>query len=201
MEYRILGSHDSRLVRQVVDIHYDSLSHESFMTTFGKKFLRRLYEVILSTQTGSTVLALDSQTDVIGFILYTTDTGRVFKSVLRRPHLFVGYIIVHLLRRPQTVYRLVQTLSYVTRHPSSTKAELLAMSVRSESRSGGIGKRLIDNLDTQFIKAGVSEYKVTVLDRMADSNRFYVRSGMILNGSFDMYGKKWNLYTKKLSHE
>lgn len=201
VEYRILGSYDRHLVKQVVDIHDDSLSYESFMTIFGKKFLMKLYEVILSSQTGSTILALDSQTNVIGFILYATDTGRVFESVLRRPHLFAGYIIVRLLRRPQTVFRLVQTLSYASRHSSSTRAELLAIAVRSGSRSGGIGQRLIENLDAQYTKAGVSEYKVTVVDRMVDANKFYIKCGMRLAGSFDMYGKKWNLYTRKVAHE
>jgi ribosomal protein S18 acetylase RimI-like enzyme len=199
VSYKSIHFYDSNLIRQVVDIHYDSLSYESFITSFGKEFLEKLYEVILSNHVGSVIIATDSGNNVIGFILYCKDTSQVFKLVFRKIHLFLKHIFGSLLLRPVKIFKLLQTPVYFMKERSSIKAELLAISVKSDYRSRLVGEKLMKILDEEYQKLGVSEYKVTVLEKMVESNRFYRKFDMKLNKSFNMYGKKWNLYTKKVN--
>lgn len=198
LSYKKIDFYDKNLIGQVVDVHYDALSYESFITSFGKKFLEKLYEVILSNDAGSIILAIDSKSNVVGFILYSKDTSQLFKLILRKLHLFLKDMIASLFLKPQMIFKLVQTPFYFKKENSKVKAELLAISVLSNYRSSRVGEKLVAILNKEYQKIGVSEYKVTVLEKMVDSNRFYRKLNMKLEHSFNMYGKKWNLYVKKL---
>jgi len=78
------------------------------------------------------------------------------------------------------------------------KPELLVIAVRQEFRSKQIGTNLVEELEKQFKKNGVSRYKVTVHNAMTDSNRFYLDNGMKILKTFYLYDTQWNLFAKDI---
>ena len=196
--YKSLNELDDGLVSQVCIMHYDSLSDKSFITSFGRGFLKKLYEMILLSRKGSLLLALDYQGNVKGFILYTLDTSKIFREFYRNAHLFWKPIITSLLKKPLIFTKLLQTLFYSANKGIDIQAELLAIAVKEGYRSINIGTRLVALLDSEVSASGVTAYKVSVLQNMIKSNSFYLRQGFQLTNSFDMYGQIWNLYIKKI---
>lgn len=199
--YRRLENYDDILVKQAVVIHYASLSYKSFITSFGIGFLEKIYRMILTSSTGFLLLALDKDNDVKGFILYTLDTGTMFRLFFQNLHVFWISIVGSILKKPTVIFKLFQTLFYPAKEGVDIKAELLSIAVKDEYRSKSIGAKLVEHLDNEMVSLGIREYKVAVLQNMERSNHFYGRLGFQLTNSFNMYNQRWNLYVRKLHHE
>jgi len=193
MEYMIIRAADPRLLRQAAALHHDTLSDRSFITALGERFLLRLYEGLLERDLGFLVVARDGER-LRGFILACTDSGRLLSVVARAPIAFAASIIPALVRRPWSVGRLVETALYGRRERSRVAAELLVIAVDAEVRSIGIGRRLLTELRRELAARGISTYRVTVHEAMADANRFYAANGLRLSTTFRLYGVRSNLY-------
>ena len=81
------------------------------------------------------------------------------------------------------------------------KAELLVIAVEAKSRSKSIGSVLVEKLNNEFKKQGVLEYKVTAHKEMNKSNNFYLKNGMRLLKTFNLYNIPWNIYLKNIASD
>ncbi len=195
LEYSIVRAPDPGLIRQAVRLHRSSLDR-GFLTSLGEPFLQALYEELLRHELAFLVVAREGD-PLRGFILASTDSTRMLSVVLRSPHRFVWSVLAAIVRRPQTVARLVETLSYGPK-TAGVPAELIAIAVQPGLRSLGIGARLLAALDAEVFSRGVRAYKVTVHRDMTDADRFYRRNGFHLATTFRLYGLGWNLYVREL---
>jgi ribosomal protein S18 acetylase RimI-like enzyme len=197
MIYEVVREPHSSFMPQAVRLHHDALSYRSFITSFGVAFLETLYEGIVERDLGFLVVAHEAD-ELRGFILACADSGQMMSVVTRKPWRFLPRMISTLVRRPCSIAKLVQTLSYSRKEGTSVKAELVVIAVSDGVRSRGIGAELVKVLDGQLKQAGVERYKVTVHEEMERSNRFYRQLGFRLENTFEMYGTKWNLYIRDL---
>jgi ribosomal protein S18 acetylase RimI-like enzyme len=197
VDYSILDRCDSALLERAVDLHFEALSYRSFITSFGKRFLRELYVSLLDARLAFLVTATEGAR-LEGFILACEDSTRLMKAVTRRPLRFGPLILLKLLRHPSLIAKTFETLFYSRKEATDVKAELVVIAVNEGTRSKGLGTQLVRTLEEALRARSIERYKVTVHAAMERSNAFYVRNGMKLASSFELYGVVWNLYVQEV---
>jgi ribosomal protein S18 acetylase RimI-like enzyme len=198
MDYTVVRESSSPLVPQAVRLHYDALSYRSTITALGERFLAELYRGLIDDGDGFIVVAHEGDR-LCGFILGVVDSSRLLSVVPRRWRRFLPVMVPALLARPQLWPRMIETLFYAKKEGVDVRAELMVIAVIEDRRGGGIGKRMLAELEREFAARGVERYKVTVHQAMSASNRFYTQNGMQLSSTFDMYGVPWNLYVQQVT--
>jgi len=196
--YRVLETADVNLLNAAADLHIEHLSYRSFITLFGRRFIVELYKDMLADNSAFLVFALNRK-GVCGFVLASVDSNKIFSSVKKKVFTYSKIILPRLLTSPKLIVKLFETFFYVKKENTDVKAELIVIVTDANNRSAGIGSKLVNIMNTEFLKRNVMEYKVTVHDEMTRSNQFYIKNGMTLATSFMMYNTKWNLYVKQLS--
>jgi len=198
VEYAVVTTPDPQLLRDAVSLHHDALSHRSFITAFGPRFLALLYRGLLRRGEGFLVVATD-EGSLVGFILACTDSARLMSAVAESPLEVASIIVPALFRHPRLITKLLQTIRYGSHQGVSVPAELLVIAVVIERRSSGIGRRLLAELRTELRARDIGGYKVSVHEEMAGANRFYAENGLRLARRFRLYGVRWNLYLDQLA--
>ncbi|MEW6097393.1 MAG: GNAT family N-acetyltransferase [bacterium] len=197
MKYEIINKIEKDYLKQIVKIHYDSLSYRSFITNFGESFLFQLYISILKKKLGFLVCASEDN-QVIGFILACIDSSKIFPLVFKKFYIFLPLIIGGILKKPNLILNLLQTFLYKNKAITNIKAELLVIAVKENYRSKGLGGSLLKLFEDRFRELGIERYKVTVHKDMLASNNFYLNHSMKLLKTFNLYGVTWNVYVKDL---
>jgi ribosomal protein S18 acetylase RimI-like enzyme len=184
--------------RRVAEIHAAALPGE-FLPSLGVGFLCVFYQAALESGAAfGFVQEADGQ--VGGFVLGSADTSQLFRRVILRAALPLGWAALPaVLRRPALLARVAETFLYPQREAAAhAAAELVVIAVDSQLRGQGSGQILVWALEEAFLAQGVHSYKVTVLQSNPGANRFYQRLGFYPAGEFKLYGKLWNLYTRSL---
>ncbi|MEK6794995.1 MAG: GNAT family N-acetyltransferase [Spirochaetota bacterium] len=197
MEYEIIYDTASGFVAQSAKLHYDALSYRSFITFFGKGFLRELYTALLKDG-NAFIAAAHEGTTLAGFLLGCFDSTKMIPTIVRRWYRFLPHILLGVVRNPSVIGKLVETLFYSEKEGEEIKPELVVIAVDGAIRSKGIGAGLVSVMDEEFKRRGVATYKVTVHNEMERSNHFYRKLGMTLAKSFTLYGVVWNVYTNTI---
>lgn len=190
-----------KYIQEAVALHYDALSYRSFITFFGKSFLEKLYIVLIEENNGFLVVASDENNSLEGFILASVDSNSMIKIILKKFYFFLPPIFVGVLRKPSVISKLIETLFYSKKENLDIRAELVVIATQTNIRSKGLGSKLIQYLNTEFLNRNINAYKVTVHNEMAKSNNFYIKNSMILSNQFTLYGHLWNVYTHSLNRE
>jgi GNAT superfamily N-acetyltransferase len=198
MDYTVVTEASHPLVPQAVRLHYDALSYRSTITLLGERFVAELYRGLLDGGDAFVVVAHEGDR-LCGFILGCVDSSRLMAVVPRRWRNFLPIMLPVLIARPRLWPRMIETLFYARKEGVDVRAELVVIAVVDDKRGGGIGRRMLEELDREFAARGVDRYKVTVHQAMAASNRFYTQNGMQLASTFDMYGVPWNLYVQQVT--
>lgn len=202
MKYKVLYDIDEYLLHQAANLHYEALSYRSFITLFGVKFLVELYKTVLIYQLGFFVFSFedsDGNSKITGFTLGCFDSSKLLRSLLRRVFVFIEIILPVLIRQPNLMGKIVETVFYGKKIKSiDSKSELVVIVVEEAWRSKEVGKSLVAEMEREFIANGIKQYKVTVHDEMKKSNAFYLKNQMFKVESFMMYGTRWNIYAKNL---
>jgi len=200
VEYKVIYEYDEDVLRQAANLHYQTLAYRSFITSFGQDFLYELYKGILGSHLGIFIFT-SADSRLKGFILGCTNSQKLISIIFKRFWIFGKLIIPVVLRNPVIIKKLITTIFYPQKEGVKTKGELLVIVVEPDSRSRGIGSMLLKKLDEEFRKHGICEYKVTVHKEMMKSNHFYLKNGMKLLRTFNLYDTAWNIYSRNIGHE
>lgn len=200
MEYSIVRAPEEVFLPEAARLHHQALSYRSTITAFGEPFLIALYRGLLADGLGFMIVAHEGER-LRGFILGCSDSRRMMSVVPRRWRTFARIIVPVLFRRPPLIARLAQTLLYSRKEATDVVAELVVIVVADAMRSRGVGKHMLELLEREFTRQGISRYKVTVHEAMEASNRFYLQNGMQVASQFQMYGVHWNLYVRQIAHK
>jgi ribosomal protein S18 acetylase RimI-like enzyme len=201
MEYTIDAQGDDADLRYAVRLHEEALSYRSFIARFGSRFLLRIYEDILERELGFLVFAKTPEERIAGFLLACTDVRKLFSLTMKQYFDYFVLMLPRLITRPHLAARTVETLLYPHKESISVFTELLVIAVERPFRSKEIGMNLVRTMEREFVRRGINEYKVTVHESMADTNRFYRAIGMTRASAFRLYGTTWNLYTKRIERQ
>lgn len=199
MDISVLRRFDEDAARQAARLHLKAISYSSFITLFGEAFLYQLYKALLEMGIGFLVIAREGGR-LEGFILGAEDGERLTSAVMRRPWIFAPLMLPAILKRPSLLVKIAETTLYASKagKMASVKPELVVIAVEEQTRSKGLGARLVAALDAEMKARGVSCYKVTTHTDMTRANAFYQRNGFELQGCFPLAGYDWNVYTRQI---
>ena len=182
---------------RVAELHCAALAGD-FLPSLGRGFLTVFYEGVLDLGVGFGFVAVEDGQPV-GFVLASTDTSSLFKRVvLSRAIQLALRAIPSVIRSPALISNVLETFLYPGKEGAvQEKAELVVIGFEEAYRGRGLGRRLVKALDEAFRAQSVQAYKVTVLQSNQGANSFYRALGFQLALEFELYQKKWNLYTRR----
>ena len=183
----------------ISNIHYTQLNYE-FLSKLGKGFLYYLYNVFIQNKEIIT-LVYEDKGEVLGFLSGAKNFDKSFKTIILNNFFkLLLQSIIGIIRHPKLLKNAVETVFYINKQPNlKTKAELISIAVNNKYHRKGIGKRLIFEFEKILISQKVPFYKVSVNKNNGKANSFYKSLGFEKGGEYLLYGKKINLYLKKIS--
>ena len=186
---------------RVAELHCAALAGD-FLPSLGQGFLTVFYEGVMDLGVGFGFVAVEDGRP-IGFVLGSTDTSALFKQVVASRAVTLGLrAIPAVIRKPVLVANVLETFLYPDKEGAvPEKAELVVIGFDRAYRGRGLGRALVNALNDAFHAQGVRSYKVTVLQENLGANSFYRALGFQPAFEFELYRKKWNLYTLDLKRD
>lgn len=182
----------------VAQLHAASIT-TAFLSTLGIGFLTRLYKTIRRDK-GSVLYVAESDGEVNAFVAGTVHTGWMYRRVLFTNFLSLGLPLLKKSLNMRILKKIIETIRYGMHKDAEVeiKPELLAIAVSGKDRGSGIGKKLVNNLETFFIKHGIKRYRVVTFADNKGANWFYISCGFMYCTQFLHHGKKMNEYVKNI---
>jgi ribosomal protein S18 acetylase RimI-like enzyme len=180
---------------RVAELHCAALAGD-FLPSLGQGFLTVFYKATLDLGVGFGFVAIEAGCPV-GFILGSADTSALFKRVVAsRAMMLALRAIPSVIHKPALIANVFETFLYPGKEDAvPEKAELVVIGFDAAHRGRGLGRGLVNALNAAFRAQGVQSYKVTVLQSNQGANSFYRALGFQPTLEFELYKKKWNLYT------
>jgi len=183
---------------RVAELHCAALAGD-FLPSLGQGFLTVFYEGVLDLGVGFGFVAIEDGRPA-GFVLGSADASVLFKRVVAGRAVTLGLrAIPAVIRKPALIANVLETFLYPGKESAAPeKAELVVIGFDAAYRGRGLGRGLVNALDDAFRAQGIASYKVTVLQANQGANSFYRALGFQPALEFELYKKKWNLYTLNL---
>jgi len=185
---------------ELVEIHKTEFNSH-FLPSLGKQFLLLLYSNLLNNKDVS-ILIEDRDSHISGFVIGSKNFDQVFKDILTSNIFkYLKIIIPQIIKSPLLIKNIFESIFYPQKdNLKSPHAELVVIAVRKNFHRKGIGRKLILALEKKFNAQGIKRYKVSVNADNHTAINFYESMGFRKNRYFNLYGKKVNLYIKKLTN-
>ncbi len=187
-------------VADVARLHKTQIP-SGFISSLPLSVVQRLYKTIA----GNELLYVISEHDkVLGFVSASLNTSKLYKRFVIQNMLAILPVFTTLIFRKNFLKRSLETL----KAPAKTKTakiedelpELLSVVVRPGRQAGGVGKMLLDKLESELKSREISKYKVVAGNKLISANRFYEKYGFELSRQTEIHkGDKSNVYIKSLS--
>lgn len=182
-------------VPDIARIHYEALKGD-FLPSLGIDFLKSFYEGIIE-KPGVYAFGFFQGTKLQGFVIGSNNSKDFFSQALKSRFLKLALLLlIQIIKKPTLIKKIIESYFY----PGKTlgpKAELVVIAINKHFRGKGAGKFLVKALEKAFKKNGVTKYKLTVYADKAAVG-FYEHLGYNRLSSFQLYGKMWYAYEKKL---
>ena len=182
---------------QVAALHIQCIS-TGFISSMGIDFVTSLYDAIVKSKSSLGVVAVRNE-KVIGFVAFTTNLNKLYKSIIRRKGLKFALLLAGNVLSLRRVKKIFETLFY----PARTKkinlppAELLSIAVAPEERRKGLAGQLIKKGLRLYRKTGVDKVKVLIGADNKAGNKLYLKTGFELIGQIVNHGVLSNIYVAK----
>jgi ribosomal protein S18 acetylase RimI-like enzyme len=182
---------------QVAALHIQCIS-TGFISSMGIDFVTSLYDAIVKSKSSLGVVAVKNG-KVIGFVAFTTNLNKLYKSIIRRKGLKFALLLAGNMLSFRRIKKIFETLSYPTRIKKMNlpSAELLSMAVAPEERRKGLAGQLIEKGLRHYRKTGVDKVKVLIGADNKAGNKLYLKSGFELIGQIVNHGVLSNIYVAK----
>jgi len=182
---------------QVAALHIQCIS-TGFISSMGIDFVTSLYDAIVKSKSSLGVVAVKNE-KVIGFVAFTTNLNKLYKSIIRRKGLKFALLLAGNVLSLRRIKKIFETLSYPARIKKMNlpSAELLSIAVAPEERRKGLAGQLIEKGLRLYRKTGVDKVKVLIGADNKAGNKLYLKSGFELIGQIVNHGVLSNIYVAK----
>jgi len=182
---------------QVAALHIQCIS-TGFISSMGIDFVTSLYDAIVKSKSSLGVVAVRNE-KVIGFVSFTTNLNKLYKSLIRRKGLKFALLLAGNVLSLRRIKKIFETLSYPARIKKMNlpSAELLSIAVAPEERRKGLAGQLIEKGLRLYRKTGVDKVKVLIGADNKAGNKLYLKSGFELIGQIVSHGVLSNIYVAK----
>lgn len=156
-----------------------------FLSSLGRRFLTLLYTTMMEDES-SVVLVARSDGAVVGFIAGTSSTSGLYKRFISRKFFRAVWTMLPALLRPRTWKRVYESLRYGAAE-SEVAAELLSMAVAPAARRRGVGRRMVEELQTWASRTGVVPMKVVVGAENSGAIALYNATGFVDGNEMEVH--------------
>lgn len=184
---------------QAVQIQLDEIQ-QGFLSSLGGKALELIFEHMARSPWGIMVLAVDELTGkVIGYVLGTIDTGRLYREfLLKRFPKAVWFFLPKVLTLDRLV-KIFETISYPRKNHDEALPELLDIAVSKEYHGAGVATGLFRSFETVCRGRGVRAFKIPTGESLVRAHRFYEKMGAVRACMFELHrGQRSYVYIYRL---
>lgn len=178
MEIRNVLNTDKEIINDIVSIHLETF-RGFFLSFMGRGFLRLMYRSYAEYNASGVLVALENEKP-IGFLAYSGDLSGLYKYMIKKRLIpFAWYSLGAFLRKPTVFMRLVRAfLKPGEARREENYVELASIGVAPDSKSNGVGSKLIETLKT-MVNFGNYAYITLETDAVDNdvANRFYQKNG------------------------
>jgi dTDP-4-amino-4,6-dideoxygalactose transaminase/ribosomal protein S18 acetylase RimI-like enzyme len=177
-----------RDLAQVAALHAAVIT-DGFLASLGTDVLAGVYRDIAQCDDAFIYVARDARGNVLGYLCASIDSRRVRSALLRRSARHVAPVGRALVRRPDAVRRLVETVRYPTGSVRTElpPAEILNFCVAPAHQATGIGARLFGAVLEHYALVGIDEIAIVTGASQQGAQRFYERAGSVEVGRLEVH--------------
>jgi ribosomal protein S18 acetylase RimI-like enzyme len=182
---------------QVAALHIQCIS-TGFISSMGIDFVTSLYDAIVKSKSSLGVVAVRNE-KVIGFVSFTTNLNKLYKSIILRKGLKFALLLAGNVLSLRRIKKIFETLFYParTKKMNLPSAELLSIAVAPEEQRKGLAGQLIEKGLRLYRKTGVDKVKVLIGADNKAGNKLYLKTGFELIGQIVNHGVLSNIYVAK----
>jgi len=191
---------ESTHARQLAQLHILTIN-QGFLSKLGNSFLKSLYRFLIAKEL---VLVYEENDNVLGFVSCAISSNGIMKRFLFSSPLGIFQLLFALVKKPSLFIPLWETfrapaLSHSTTNEYIPKTELLSICVSPQAQQGGIGGKLVKELEKELRKRNITRYKVIAGAKLNGANRFYIKNGFQLSKQITIHGNDIsNVYIKEI---
>jgi len=178
-------------------MHMQGIS-TGFISSLGADFVTALYEAIAESKSSFGLVAEEDR-KVVGFVAFTTNINRLYKSVIFRKGIRFALMLAGKVFSFSSLKKIIETLFYPARIKKLElpRAELLSIVVAKKAQGKGLGRQLLQKGLAECAKRKIDEVKVLVGVDNKLANKLYLKCGFKLVRQIDSHGVVSNIYVAK----
>lgn len=176
----LLNPRDRTILDDCATIH-SLVIPGGFLPTFGRYFLRHLYDFFASSEKSFLIVAREND-ETLGFICGSYGVGSLYKSFVIRKAVFIGVPVCWKLLSRGTMRKVLEVVSYPVgeERDDLPGSEILNFCVSSECQGKGVGAQLFQESTKQFAKHGIGSIRIVTGSDQVSAQRFYEKMGATL---------------------
>lgn len=186
---------------QAIALLHRQTINQGFLAKLGIPFLQSLYKFLIRKEL---VLAYCENNNTLGFVSCALSSKGIMKRFLRSSPVGIFQLLFALFKKPSLITPLWETFRAPSLSNASTdehipETELLSICVSPQAQQGGIGGKLVNELEKELKNRKITRYKVIAGAKLNGANRFYIKNGFQLSKQITIHGKDLsNVYIKEI---
>jgi ribosomal protein S18 acetylase RimI-like enzyme len=187
-------------VSAVAKLHQKSIK-TGLITWLGQNFRERLYWGMASTPYSSVLVYEDEQGRPLGFICCSSNTSKMYKSVLLRNFFPLILSAINKFVQPSVVKQIMISIRRPKTFMSGDfsewelpEAEIVSIGVTPDVQGEGIGTKLIKAAFEHFRSIGHNRIRVWTTEDNERATAFYLKQGFKLLGTRNHHIGKINVF-------
>lgn len=178
-----LSQLSDRQIDSICEIHKQTIP--SLLSQFGLPFLKKYYQLAAKSPDVISICALDPSGRVLGWAVGSVDPGGLYSQLRSDGWWFFKKLFAAFVRQPNLIIDVaLQVIPNSVNLLSERQVELTYIAVDADSRSSGIGERLLAAFLDHARVYGVQSCYLSVEVENTIAARFYQKHGFSILATF-----------------
>ena len=160
---------------QIAKIHKQEIN-QGFLSQLGIKFLAKLYEAMILSQSSFVVVAKKND-EIIGFISGCINIKEFYKDFLKKYTFWAIIILLPKFLNIKTIKKIVETLKYSKKEEDLPKTELLVIAVEKKLHGQKIAIKMFKFFISELKDRRIKKFRVVVGENLSRAIGFYEKVG------------------------
>ena len=160
--------------KKIAQIHRESIN-TGFLSTFGDKFLIKLYEFIISTDYCICYIYRRGNIPV-GFICISLNSKKMYNDFLKKNFYLAMAVFAKNIFSINRLAKIFDHLFYNSKKKSLPTAELLSVAVAEDFKRKKIGSELFNKAMDYFKKNKIDNFIITTGANNIESNEYFKKN-------------------------
>lgn len=176
-------------IDNIIHLHLETFGKNHFSTTFTGKMLKRYFELLLAMNEFNFVFYSDDGHALLGYVIAGFNSQHAISQFTKEKF---WLLILTLIKNPKFISE--KLIELINRDSRKVKCRLYLIGIDNNSKGKGIGRELVNHLETELIKNGINEYGLSVRKDNTEAIGFYNKCGY----SVEYENAKSIFYVKKI---